>query len=78
MSGTAAIRTSGVPYVAVVGENPSSEDVAWLRENLPGARTVVWPNSGHFPHIAHPRRFAELLAETGTWVGKTVAAPATS
>jgi Predicted hydrolases or acyltransferases (alpha/beta hydrolase superfamily) len=63
----AAIRESGVPFLAVVGQDPSPDDVAWVRTNLPDARTVVWPRSGHFPHLAHPRRFAELLAETGAW-----------
>jgi len=62
-----AIRESGVPFVAVVGQDPSPDDVAWLQANLPNARTVVWPHSGHFPHLAHPRRFAELLAEAGAW-----------
>ena len=76
VTATAAIRASGVPYVTVVGKDPSPEDVAWARTNLPDARTLVWPNSGHFPHLAHPRRFAELLAETGTWVEGRVAAPA--
>ena len=71
-----AIRESGVPYVAVVGQDPSPEDVAWLRTNLPDARTIVWPDSGHFPHLAHPRRFAKLLAETGRWTGQRVVAPA--
>jgi pimeloyl-ACP methyl ester carboxylesterase len=69
------IRESGVPYVAVVGQDLSPEDVAWLRTNLPGARTMVWPHSGHFPHLAHPGRFAELLAETGAWGRPTVTAP---
>ena len=64
-----AIRSAGVPYVAVLGQDASPDDVAWVRANLPAARTVVWPNSGHFPHLAHPHRFAELLAETGTWAG---------
>ena len=62
-----AIRESGVPYVAVVGQDPSPQDIVWLRTNLPDARTMVWPHSGHFPHLAHPRRFAELLAETCAW-----------
>jgi pimeloyl-ACP methyl ester carboxylesterase len=73
---TGAIRESGVPFVAVVGQDPSPADVAWLRTNLPDARTMVWPHSGHFPHLAHPRRFAELLAETGAWGRPTVTAPA--
>ena len=62
-----AIRESGVPFVAVVGQDPSPEDVVWLQANLPNARTMVWPQSGHFPHLAHPGCFAELLAETGAW-----------
>ncbi len=64
---TAAIRQSGVPFVAVVGREPSPEDVAWIAANQPEARNLVWPRSGHFPHLAHPGRFAELLAETRTW-----------
>jgi pimeloyl-ACP methyl ester carboxylesterase len=76
VQGAAAIRMSGVPYVSVVGQDPSPEEIAWLQTNQPDARTLVWPGSGHFPHLAHPRRFAELLAETGTWAGHRVAAPA--
>ena len=67
-----AVRESGVPFVSVLGRDPSPEDLAWLRTNLPEARTLVWPQSGHFPHLAHPRRFAELLAETGAWAGQAV------
>ena len=73
---TASVRASGVPFVAVLGHDPSPEDVAWIRTNTPEMRSLVWPNSGHFPHLAHPRRFAELLAETGGWVDHRVAAPA--
>jgi pimeloyl-ACP methyl ester carboxylesterase len=65
--GAASFRASGLPYVAVVGHEPSPEDAAWIRSNMPAMRTEVLPHSGHFPHLAHPRRFAEILAETGTW-----------
>lgn len=65
--GAAALRASGIPFVAVVGAEPSPADAAWIRANLPDARSEVWPHSGHFPHLAHPRRFADLLAETGSW-----------
>jgi pimeloyl-ACP methyl ester carboxylesterase len=67
---SAAIRETGVPCVAVLGQEPSPQDQAWVQTHLPDARVLVWPKSGHFPHLAHPRRFAELLAETGTWTGK--------
>jgi pimeloyl-ACP methyl ester carboxylesterase len=69
--GAASIRASGLPYIAVVGHDPSPEDADWIRSNMPDARTEVWPQSGHFPHLAHPRRFAEILAETGTWPIRT-------
>jgi pimeloyl-ACP methyl ester carboxylesterase len=76
--GAAAIRESGVPYVSVMGHDPSPDNVAWLRVNLPGARNLVWPNSGHFPHLAHPGRFAELLAETATSAPGKVSSPSLS
>jgi DNA-binding CsgD family transcriptional regulator len=39
----------------------------WLNQVLPQATITVWPASGHFPHLAHPRRFAECLAATAGW-----------
>ena len=74
----AAVRQSGVPCVAVLGQDPSPQDRAWIQANLPDARVLVWPNSGHFPHLAHPQRFAELLAETSTWAENRVVAEAAS
>jgi pimeloyl-ACP methyl ester carboxylesterase len=61
-AGAATLRQAGVPVTSVAGQDPSADEAAWLEANLPGARTVVWPGSGHFPHLAHPRAFAELLA----------------
>jgi pimeloyl-ACP methyl ester carboxylesterase len=67
-SGLQAIRSSGVPVVALVGHEPPDREVAWLDANdFAEGRPRVWSGSGHFPHLAHPRRFAELLAETSTW-----------
>ena len=63
--GAATLRQTGVSVISVVGQDPSPEEGAWLEANLPDARTLVWPGSGHFPHLAHPRAFAELLATTG-------------
>jgi pimeloyl-ACP methyl ester carboxylesterase len=62
--GAATLRQTGVPITSVVGQDPLAEETAWLEANLPAARIVVWPGSGHFPHLAHPRAFAELLAAT--------------
>jgi hypothetical protein len=41
----------------------------WLSEVLPRACVMVWPGSGHFPQLAHPRRFAGCLAATAQWAG---------
>ncbi|HEX7196118.1 MAG TPA: alpha/beta hydrolase, partial [Candidatus Limnocylindria bacterium] len=62
-----AIRRAGLPFVAVAGRELSPAESTWLATNFPEARTLVWARSGHFPHLAHPREFAELLAETATW-----------
>jgi pimeloyl-ACP methyl ester carboxylesterase len=35
-----------------------------IRNALPHAVVEVWAGSGHFPHLAHPARFAERLAAT--------------
>jgi pimeloyl-ACP methyl ester carboxylesterase len=63
----AEIRRSGIPVVSVVGSEPSPLEVDWLRTNLPRASTLVWPGSGHFPPLAYPTRFAELLDSTSAW-----------
>jgi pimeloyl-ACP methyl ester carboxylesterase len=73
--GAAAIRASRLPFMAVVGHALSHEDAAWVSSNMPGMRTEVLPHSGHFPHLAHPHRLAELLAETSSWPVRA-AAPA--
>jgi pimeloyl-ACP methyl ester carboxylesterase len=68
--GTGVIRRSGIPVTVVLGTQPSEAEQAWTAANLPEARIEVWPRSGHFPHLAHPLRFARLLA--GTAVGASV------
>jgi len=78
LRGVATLAELGMPYVALLGQDPSPEDLAWVHTNLPDARTLAWPKSGHFPHLAHPHRFAELLAETGRWGTNRVMAQATA
>ncbi len=76
--GASAIRASGLPFASVFGGEPSPEDLAWIGANIPGMRIEVWPQSGHFPHLAHPRQFAELLAQTGSWGRESVGLAARS
>ena len=40
---------------------------AGMQRELPQAEVMVWPGSGHFPHLAQPARFAGLLAATAGW-----------
>ena len=72
-AGAAAVRRAGVPMVAVMGHAPSPEDAAWARANELDSRTLIWPASGHFPHLAHPDEFARLLMETAAWSSEPVA-----
>jgi pimeloyl-ACP methyl ester carboxylesterase len=65
----AALRDRRLPYLIVAGHEYDPSYTRWLADALPQARVVVFPDSGHFPHLADPDRFAGLLAETGRWSG---------
>ena len=75
MAGAAltAVRAAGVPYHVVAGDDLEPGYEAWLAEMLPQATVTVWPGSGHFPHIAHPGRFAACLAATARPSGPNTA-----
>jgi pimeloyl-ACP methyl ester carboxylesterase len=62
----AAVRAAGVPYHLVAGDYLDADYRNWLTEMLPHATVTVFPGSGHFPHIAHPDRFAACLAGGGS------------
>jgi pimeloyl-ACP methyl ester carboxylesterase len=59
--GMAAVAASGVPYLCLLASEPDPADVAWLAELVPQAEVVVWPVEHHFPHLARPALFADLL-----------------
>jgi pimeloyl-ACP methyl ester carboxylesterase len=63
----ATLRAAKVPYLFVAGHELEPEYQDWLTQLLPQASVTVWPGSGHFPHLAHPGRFAECLAATAQW-----------
>jgi pimeloyl-ACP methyl ester carboxylesterase len=65
--GLAQLREKHLPYVVVAGDTLDPAYAEWLNEMLPEARVVVLPNSGHFPHLAHPAAFAKILADTASW-----------
>jgi pimeloyl-ACP methyl ester carboxylesterase len=57
----AAVGASGVPYRVIAGADLEPDYLTWLTTMLPQAAVTVWPGSGHFPHLAHPGRFAKVL-----------------
>ena len=67
LGGSRPLRSTGVPYHTVFGQIPSAEYQTWLAGVLPDAVSSVLPDSGHFPQLAHPVRFARLLASTARW-----------
>jgi pimeloyl-ACP methyl ester carboxylesterase len=62
--GIGAMRALQIPYLIVAGHEPDAAYRAYLERNFPEAALTTLPNSGHFPHLVHPREFAELLALT--------------
>jgi pimeloyl-ACP methyl ester carboxylesterase len=52
-----------VPYLAIHGEDPGDEYRAWLAGVVPTAHVEVWPDSGHYPHLAHPDRFVARVED---------------
>lgn len=70
--GMAAVAAAGIPYVCLLANPPDPADVVWLTERVPAAQVVVWPVEHHFPHLARPVLFAELLAEVARRVPAAV------
>ena len=65
--GLASLRRRRLPYLVTAGHQYDSSYMAWFREALPDATVTLFPNSGHFPHLADPERFAACLAATKQW-----------
>jgi pimeloyl-ACP methyl ester carboxylesterase len=65
------IAAAEVGYLLILGADPAAGLVQHLSDVVPQVTVEVWAGTGHFPHLAHPRRFAALLAATGTWPAGT-------
>jgi len=62
----AALDKAAVPYLHIAGDEPGADYRRWLTQRLPAATIEVWPNSGHFPHLARPDLFVQRLASTAS------------
>jgi pimeloyl-ACP methyl ester carboxylesterase len=71
----ATLRRNQVPCLIVAGHEWEAEHRRRLRDELPRATLTVIPNSGHFPQLADPDRFAHLLAATGAWQASAQVTP---
>ena len=76
--GFSQLRAARTPYLTVHSRPVDPSDRAWLHDRLPQAEILVWPVGHHFPHLAHPARFAALLtglaagsARRATWASST-------
>jgi ketosteroid isomerase-like protein len=61
-AGFAAVAASGVPYVLIAGSEPPAGITQRMSDAGIQMKTEVWAGTGHFPHLAHPGRFAQQLA----------------
>lgn len=61
------IAAAGVQVLLVAGRDPGPGMSDLFGAAQAQLAVEAWPGSGHFPHLAHPARFAQRLAATGTW-----------
>lgn len=53
-----AVRT---PYLSLHGIDPGPEYSVWLLERIRHATFEVWPDHGHYPHLADPTAFHDRV-----------------
>lgn len=59
-----ALAATSVPTLVLLGDPPSGEDADVLA-TMPSATVEVWAGTGHWLHLADPKRFAHRLA---SWI----------
>ena len=63
------IAAQGIAYHHVAGQEIGPEYRRWMQALVPTVSFTVLPDSGHFPHLAHPRAVAEILSLVGLHKG---------
>lgn len=61
------IAAAGVQVLLVAGRDPGPGMSDLFGATQAQFAVEAWAGSGHFPHLAHPSRFARRLAATGAW-----------
>ncbi len=57
------IAGKDIPCLLVTGSRIPAAMRQALEARLPMTQVVEWPDTGHFPHLARPAQFAELLCD---------------
>jgi pimeloyl-ACP methyl ester carboxylesterase len=55
------LRASTAPLLAIHARDPGTAYRAWLAGVAPHASIEVWPEGGHFPHLARPADLAARI-----------------
>lgn len=58
---TSTARMITAPYLAIHGIDPGDEYAAWMKDVMPAATLELWPDIGHYPHLAEPERFVRRV-----------------
>ncbi len=61
------VAERAVHYTYVSGSPLKGSYEQWLTDRLPDVEIVSWPDSSHFPHLAHPDAFADIITTTAAW-----------
>lgn len=75
-----AIAAKRIPYHYVTGADVPAPYQDWLTTLVPDVTIIVFPGTGHFPHLGQPAALARLLDQSGSVqsLRQTVASTSTS
>lgn len=58
------LKKIDTPFTGVFGDEVDRDYVTAVRRTLPQYQAVEIPGSGHFPHLVHPAKFADVVHAT--------------
>jgi pimeloyl-ACP methyl ester carboxylesterase len=66
----AELNERGVRYHLVARAEPPPPYRRWMESALSAPETTILPGGGHFPHLAHPARLAQILTDLVVQTGR--------